>query len=471
MRLSSGLSSLDSVLGREPRAALGNPRSDLGRRLGARGGWWSAWGPSSVVGGRNILWSIGAIHVVEALLLILVIFVGFVTGGQAESIGLALLFLAGRRSIRLLMLSRRCLGRPFVLVLVVVAAAVLVAAKVRAGLGLMKAAAAVMASAMAGMAIERRRGRHIGSWGRVALVGSRVLCRRSRRSAVGVWSAHWSGGWLVMVAIKSHPDRRTHQLPLGTASIIIATASTTSAAVRSVSRRRLCMRTPVRVGRTVDGLSRRVRLTVGRLRSGLVWGLGTIRRRLLLIDLRGIVGMIVLGGQRSMRCTLWRVLLAVIGVPLRLLLGRLGIAGLGRRARVWCGTLRTVGRLLAVAIAWVLRLVVATAIGATATSSAMAATRRTVRGITARAACGCWRGRRRRRTVVVRHGSSVRWPRYFCVQRKLVVSGQMEHWGLVDLPGAACLHLNPRPSTTSENNPGRKKEQRERIETGHNPAR
>ena len=246
-----------------------------------------------------------------------------------------------------------------------------------------------------------------------------------------------------MVAIESHPDRRTHQLPLWAASIIVAAsivvaaASTTSAAVRSVCRGRLCMRTPVWVGRTVDGLGRRVRLAVGRLGSGLVLGLGTIRRRLLLIDLRSIVGMVVLGWQRSVRCTLWRVLLAVVGVPLRLLLGRLGIAGLGGRAGVWCGSLRTVGRLLAVAVAGVVRLVVATAIGATATSSAVAATRRTVRGITARAARGCRRRRRRRRTVVVRHGSSVCWLRVFCVKWKPAGSGQMEHFGLVDLPGAA----------------------------------
>ena len=233
------------------------------------------------------------------------------------------------------------------------------------------------------------------------MVWGRILCRRSRRSAVWVWSAHWSGGWLVVVAIKSHPDRRTHQLPLGAASIIVAAASTTSAAVGSVSRRRLCMRTPIRVRRAVDGLGRRVRLAVGRLGSGLVLGLGTIRRRLLLIDLRGIVGMVVLSWQRSMRRTLWRVLLAVVGVPLWLLLGRLGIAGLGRRAGIWRGTLRAVGRLLAVAIAWMVRLVVAAAIRATATSSAVAATRRTVRGITAWTACGCRRRGRRRRTVVV----------------------------------------------------------------------
>ncbi len=152
--LGSGLSGLDSVLGRKPGAALGNPRSDLGRRLGARGEWWSAWDSSSVARVGDILWSIGAIHVVETLLLILVVFVGLVARGQAKGIGLALLLLAGRRSIRLLMLSRRRLGGPFVLVLVVIAAAILVAAKVRAGLGLMKAAAAVMASALAGMAIK-----------------------------------------------------------------------------------------------------------------------------------------------------------------------------------------------------------------------------------------------------------------------------------------------------------------------------
>ena len=102
--------------------------------------------------GSDILWGISAIHVVEALLLILVVFVGLVTGGQTEGVGLALLLLADRRSIRLLMLGRWRVGGA--LVLVVVAAAVLVAAKLLPRLGLMEAAAAVMVRTVARMAVE-----------------------------------------------------------------------------------------------------------------------------------------------------------------------------------------------------------------------------------------------------------------------------------------------------------------------------
>jgi hypothetical protein len=50
------------------------------------------------------LWGIGAVHLEQRLLLILVIVVRIVAGGQAQCIGLAFLLLAGRRSIRLLMM-------------------------------------------------------------------------------------------------------------------------------------------------------------------------------------------------------------------------------------------------------------------------------------------------------------------------------------------------------------------------------
>jgi len=262
-----------------------------------------------------------------------------------------------------------------------------------------EAAATVMARAVASMAIKRRRVGHIGSWGRVTLIGSGwVLGRRSRRSAVWVGSAHWSGARLGMVGVKSHPNRRTHHLPLWAASIIVAATSAASAAVRSVGRGGLRMSTPVRS--TTDRRGRLVRLAIGRLRAVLVLGLTTIRR-LLLIDLWGVVGVVVLGGQGRVRGTLLRVLLAVLGVPLLLrLLRLLGVAGLGRRAGVGGGSLRAVGGLLAVAVAGV-RLVVTTPIVAASTSAAMTATRRAVGGIATGATARRCRGRRRRRRSVV----------------------------------------------------------------------
>lgn len=289
------------------------------------------------------------------------------------------------------------------LVLILVAATVLVAAKVRARLGLVKAAATVMARAVGRTAIKGRRVGHIGSWGGVALIrGGWVLGRRCRRSAVWVGSAHWSGAWLGMAVIKSHPNRRTHHLPLWATSIIVAATSAASAAVSSVGRRSLWMSTPL--WDTIDRRGRWVRLAIGRLlRAVLVLGLATIRR-LLLIDLRGVVGMVILGRQGRVRCTLRGMLLAVVGVPL--LLWLLGVAGLGRRAGVGNGSLRAVGRLLAIAVAGV-RLVVATSIRAAPTSATVRATRSSVRRIpTSATARGRWGRSRRRRSVVVGHGSS-----------------------------------------------------------------
>lgn len=155
---------------------------------------------------------------------------------------------------------------------------------------------------------------------------------------------------------------------------------------------------------TIDRRGRWVRLAIGRLlRAVLVLGLAAIRR-LLLVDLRGVVGMVVLGRQGRVRRTLRGMLLAMVGVPL--LLRLLGVAGLGRRAGVGYGSLRAVGRLLAVAIAGV-RLVVATSIGAASTSATVRATRRSVRRIPTGATARGRGGRsRRRRSVVVRHGSS-----------------------------------------------------------------
>ncbi len=215
-----------------------------------------------------------------------------------------------------------------------------------------------------------------------------------------------------MVVVKSHPDRRTHHLLLWTTTAIVtATSSAASAAAAAAaavrSRCGLRVRSPLRGGS-------RVRLAVGRLGSGLVLGLATIRR-LLLIDLGGIVGVVVLGRQRGVRRALWRVLLAMFGVPLGRLLRRLGIAWLGGRSGVGRRGLRAVCRLLAVGVARMVRLmrlmllvrlvllVVAATIVATPTSAAVTATRRTVRGrgIPGRSACRCRRRGRRRRTVVV----------------------------------------------------------------------
>ncbi len=65
------------------------------------------------------------------------------------------------------------------------------------------------------------------------------------------------------------------------------------------------------------------------------------------------------------------------------------------------------------------------------------------------------------------------------MKRKLVVSGQMEHWGLVDLPGAArspnsgseVSSLESETLDNFEEEPKKKEEGRAEIETGHNPAR
>lgn len=304
------------------------------------------------------------------------------------------------------MLGRRRLSRGS-LVLVLVAAPILVTTKMRTRFVLLETTAAMMARAMTRMAIKRRRGGHVRSRRRVALVRGSVRRRRSRRPAIRIWSAHWSGCCLGLVAVKPHPNRRTHHLALGTTSIIVAATSTTSAAtICSVGRRGLRLSTPLLCG---GGVVRRrgwVRLAVGLLRSRLILRLTAVCR-LRLIDLGSVVGVVVLGRKRSMRCTLRRVL-SMVGLPG--LLRRLRIAGLGRRAGVGCGILRAVGRLLAVAVAvagvllvLLMLLVVATAVGATATSAtAMTAARGTVGRITARASArGCRRRSRRRGSVVV----------------------------------------------------------------------
>jgi hypothetical protein len=231
------------------------------------------------------------------------------------------------------------------------------------------------------------------------LVGGSVRRRRSRGAAVRVWSAHWSGGGLGLVAIEAHPDRGAHHLSLWCASVIVAATSTSSTtAISSVGRGLLRMGSPLLDGRAAGRRRSWIRLAVGRLGSRLVLGLGAVCR-LLLVHLRGIVRVVVLGRQRGVRCTLRGVLLSMLGVP-RLLRG-LGVARLGRRTGVRGGRLGTVGGLLAIGVAWV-RLVVAAAIGATTASATMTAARGTVRGIAAGAAArrGRWRSRRRGSVVV-----------------------------------------------------------------------
>jgi len=56
---------------------------------------------------QNSLGRVSTNHLVKTLLLILIILVRLITWRQAERVRLALLFLASRRSIRLLMVSRR----------------------------------------------------------------------------------------------------------------------------------------------------------------------------------------------------------------------------------------------------------------------------------------------------------------------------------------------------------------------------
>lgn len=183
------------------------------------------------------------------------------------------------------------------------------------------------------------------------MVRGRIRRRRSRRAAVRVWCAHWSRCCLGLAAIEAHANRWAHHLSFWRPPIIVAAAAATpTTAIRTMGRRLLGVSSPL-LGWGAGGRARsRICLAVGRLRSRLVWWLTTVGR-LLLVDLRGIVWVVILGGQRSVRCVLRGMMLAVFGVP-RLLL-RLGVAGLSRGAGVGCRTLGSVGGLLAIAVAWV----------------------------------------------------------------------------------------------------------------------
>ena len=96
-----------------------------------------------------------------------------------------------------------------------------------------------------------------------------------------------------MAGIKSHPNRRTHHLSLWAASVIVAATSAASATVCAVGRGGLRMGGPLR--NATDRRGRWVRLAIGRLRAVLVLRLAAIRR-LLLIVLGGVVGVVVVGG-------------------------------------------------------------------------------------------------------------------------------------------------------------------------------
>lgn len=327
------------------------------------------------------------------------------------------------------MLGRRRLGRrrrTFVLGPV----AILVATKVSARL-VVEAAPSMMASAMARPAIKRRRRRrrrrrHVGCRGCIGLVVGRrgIRSGRGRRGSVGIGPAHWSGRCRGVVAIKSNPDRGSHQLSLWPTSIVVAavaavvavaavtTAPASSAsAVCSWSRVRLRVSAPL-LGR--GAVLRRcwIALAVGRLRRGRVRRRTAVGRLLLVVHLRRIVRMVVLGGQRSMgrvrgvRSGLRRVLLSVFRVPLllrRLRIARLMMMMMGGMAGVRCRILMAVGGLLSVVVRG-MGLVVAAAVGTSATSTAMAATRRAVGWVAGRATARRRRRRSwRRGSVVVRH--------------------------------------------------------------------
>jgi hypothetical protein len=306
-------------------------------------------------------------------------------------------------------------GRSFVVIAGATVGSPIAATKVRARPAvIVKTTTTMMASAVGRMAVKRGRHRHVGCRRWVGRIGSSERARRwIAKRGTGIRSAHWSGGYRLRVGVvESDPDRRSHELTLWRSTIVVAaTAAASSASIRSLVALRLRMSGPL--------LSWGSRLRSRARISLIVRGLGRVLRRagvrrLLLIDLGSIVGMVVLSGQRSVRSALRRVLLCMLGVPL--LLGwLLWVARLRRRRRSgirWRALMGVVLGRLVVAVARMVRLmrlvrlVVATAFGTSAASATVAAARGSIGRVTAwGTARGRYRWSRRGRTVIVRHGA------------------------------------------------------------------
>lgn len=390
---------------------------------------------------ENLLRGISADQLAEFGLLVEII-LGLVTWGEAESVGLALFLLASRGSIRLLMMRvvlRR--GRPtarlavvvvVVIVVVVVMMTALIVIETRTLFEIviiMEASTPMMTAILLELSIVvlwrtgyRRRGglgiTCVRSW----RVGTRALVRSIRLRRVAI--AHWSTRIPRRAVVKTHPDRRAHWLGLG--SLAVVASSTSGAAkllVRLVLRRvGRSWRTPL-LRRTTWLVRRRVRLSVWLLRRGAIgWlrllGLLLTVGRLLLVEVLGVVGMVVLRGQgglagmlRVLRLPLVRPMLmllriatwARLGVLSRWVLRVLGSIWLGLVLRWLLGiAVRSWGVVVRSASCWLM--VVATASASSTTVSTPATSILLIRWVLCISCCRR-SGRRsgRRRTVVVRH--------------------------------------------------------------------
>lgn len=299
---------------------------------------------------ENLLRGISAYQLAELGLLVEII-LGLITWGEAESVGLALLLLASRGSIRLLMMRvvlRR--GRPtarlaVVVVMVVVVMTALVVIETRTLLEvviiIMEAPTPMMTSILLELSIVmlRRTGyRRRGGLGITCVrswrVGTRTLVRSVWLRRVAI--AHWSTRIPRRAAVKTHPDRRAHRLGFG--SLAVVSSSTSGAAkllVRLVLRRvGRSWGTPL-LRRTTWLVRRRVRLSIWLLRRGAIGWLGLLRLlltvgRLLLVEVLGVVGVVVLRGQGGLAGMLWvlrlpliRPLLVLLRIATRARLGML----------------------------------------------------------------------------------------------------------------------------------------------------
>jgi hypothetical protein len=152
-----------------------------------------------------------------------------------------------------------------------------------------------------------------------------------------------------------------------TAIVVSPAAASTTAAVRSLIRR-LGVTTPLVSGESRLRSSRWVDRSVMWSGDGSIGRLAVGLRLGMPVDLRCVVGVVVLGRQGGVRVWLLRVLLGVLGMPLLLL--RSWVGGLrGLRARVGGTALRSIRwSLWAIAIGCCGRLVVATSIGTSSSS-------------------------------------------------------------------------------------------------------
>lgn len=315
--------------------------------------------------GENLLGCVSANKLTQLGLLVEII-LRLIAWSEAQSVGLALLLLAGRGSIRLLMMDmilrrRGATAWLAVVVVVVVMVTALVVMMTRALLGVVvvEASSSTVTPVLLELAVIALWGtRHCRCSGlRISRIRSwRVRTRALMRS---VWLrritiAHWSTGLPRRAVVKTHPDRWAHRLSFGSMVVMASSASTSAEllmrlVVRGTSRR---WRAPL-LRRTTWLLRWRIWLSIGLVRRGavrrllllclLLWTVGS----LLLVQMLSVIRVVVLCSE-SWLARVVRMLLLSLVRPLRLVLG------IATRAWLMVLSRRILRVLSSVRLGWVL---------------------------------------------------------------------------------------------------------------------